>query len=162
MPALRRLTSARVAIAAAVLLAIGAVALATLRGPEQPRTLQERTQEIAAGLRCPVCQNLSVADSPSGLAREMREAIADRLRTGQGPEEIRAYFVDRYGEWILLSPSGEGLGAVAWVAPVVALAVGAVAVTLALRRRRPEGERPVTATERARIARELTRLEEPQ
>lgn len=162
MRALRRLTSTRMALAAALLLAVGGVALAALRGPEPPRTLEERTQEIASGLRCPVCQNLSVADSPSGLAREMREAIADRLRAGQSPDEIRAYFVDRYGKWILLAPSGEGLGAVAWLAPAAALAVGVLAVTLVLRRRRPEGEPAVTEAERARITRELAALEEPE
>jgi cytochrome c-type biogenesis protein CcmH len=162
VPALRRPASARMAIAAALVIAIGGVALTTLRGSAHPPTLQERAQEVASGLRCPVCQNLSVADSPSALAGEMRATIADRLRAGQGPEEIRAYFVDRYGEWILLSPSGEGLGAVAWLAPAAALIVGVVGVTLLLRRRRQEGEPVVTEAERTRIARELDALEEPE
>ena len=58
------------------------------------RTADDRVHEIAAGLRCPVCQNLSVADSPSRLAGEMRAEIADKLAAGQTPEQIRAFFVD--------------------------------------------------------------------
>ena len=83
------------------------------------RTADDRVQEIAAGLRCPVCQNLSVADSPSRLAGEMRAEIADLLAAGQTPEQIRAYFVDRYGEWVLLAPTKEGLNLLPWAVPIV-------------------------------------------
>jgi cytochrome c-type biogenesis protein CcmH len=79
---------------------------------------------VARGLRCVVCQNLSVADSPSEMARQMREVIRARLAAGESPEQVRAYFVERYGEWVLLSPPARGFGLLAWVLPLGALAVG--------------------------------------
>jgi cytochrome c-type biogenesis protein CcmH len=87
-------------------------------------SIEQRTQEIAAGLRCPVCQNLSVADSPSGLAAEMRSSIEQRLRAGETPEQIRAFFVQRYGEWVLLEPPRRGFDLVPWLVPIAALALG--------------------------------------
>ena len=103
------------------------------------RTAGDRVHEIAAGLRCPVCQNLSVADSPSRLAGEMRAEIGDKLAAGQTPEEIRAFFVDRYGEWVLLAPTKEGLNLLPWAVPIVGVLAGA-ALWFALVRRRGPGE----------------------
>lgn len=151
----------------AVLGLAAGVALVTLalvldRGPAPPRTLEERVQAVASGLRCPVCQNLSVADSPSPLAREIRALIADQLRDGMSPEQVHGYFVARYGEWILLGPRDEGLGLLAWLAPALAVFGGGLVAASALRRRpRREEERP-SEEERARIARELAALEEPE
>jgi cytochrome c-type biogenesis protein CcmH len=105
------------------------------------RTADDRVHEIAAGLRCPVCQNLSVADSPSRLAGEMRAEIADKLAAGQTPEQIRAFFVDRYGEWVLLAPTKEGLNLLPWAVPIVGLLAGA-AIWFALVRRGPDRDRP--------------------
>jgi cytochrome c-type biogenesis protein CcmH len=131
-------------------------------------SLADRAHEIAAGLRCPVCLNLSVADSPSGLAGEMRAEIASRLRAGQSPEQIRAFFVDRYGEWILLEPPRRGLNWVPWAVPVVALVAGVAIWATAIRRRRPSGEPrgadpdpQLMRAERERIDRELADLQEP-
>lgn len=118
----------------AVVVVLGASLLTLGRGSGSPATVEERAEEIASGLRCPVCQNLSVADSDSRLALEMREDILRRLREGQGPNEIRRYFVGRYGEWILLSPSIDGLGLFLWVAPA-ALALGGLLLLAGLRSR---------------------------
>jgi cytochrome c-type biogenesis protein CcmH len=101
-------------------------------------SLADRAHEIAAGLRCPVCLNLSVADSPSRLAGEMRSEIATRLRAGESPEQIRAFFIDRYGEWILLEPPRSGLNWIPWAVPVVALVAG-VAIWIAVIRRPQTG-----------------------
>jgi cytochrome c-type biogenesis protein CcmH len=103
-------------------------------------TADDRVHEIAAGLRCPVCQNLSVADSPSRLAGEMRAEIATKLAAGQTPEQIRGFFVERYGEWVLLAPTKEGLNLLPWAVPVVGVLAGA-AVWYSLVRRRPAPER---------------------
>ena len=99
-------------------------------------SIDARTQVLAAGLRCPVCQNLSVADSPSQLAGEMRSEIAERLRAGATDDEVRAYFVQRYGEWVLLEPPRRGFDLIPWLVPVVGLLVG-VGIWFALVRRRP-------------------------
>ena len=81
--------------------------------------LERRMREVASGLRCPVCQNLSVAESTSELARDMRALILDQLRAGKTPEEIRAYFVSKYGPWILLSPPARGIGLLVWLLPAL-------------------------------------------
>lgn len=150
------------ALAAAIAVALAALTLSLSRPPPGPDGLEERAEEVASGLRCPVCRNLSVADSPSPLAREMRSIIAERLRAGESPEAIRAYFADRYGEWILLRPKRRGLGWLPWVAPGLALAAGSMAVAAVLRRGRPEGGGEVSEADRARIARELALFEEAE
>ncbi|MGH2694610.1 MAG: cytochrome c-type biogenesis protein [Actinomycetota bacterium] len=148
-------------LAAAALLATGGLLLAVLRGPSRPASLDDQVELIASGLRCPVCQNLSVADSPSQLAQEMRATIATRLRAGESAAEIKGYFRDRYGEWILLIPPKAGIGMIAWLGPVLAIAAGGTALAIALRRRESFPETAVTEEERARIARELALVEEP-
>ena len=86
--------------------------------------LEDRTRAIAAELRCVVCQNLSVADSPSEMAQQMKEIIREQLQAGKTPEEIKNYFVSKYGEWVLLAPTRKGFALLVWVLPFVALLVG--------------------------------------
>lgn len=100
----------------------------------QPVDLEEQVRKIASELRCPVCQNLSVADSPSELARQMRAFIRAELQQGKSPEEIKAYFVSKYGEWILLAPKPKGFRLLLWVLPFIAVAIGIVLVIFVARR----------------------------
>jgi cytochrome c-type biogenesis protein CcmH len=153
---------ATVVLLVAAIAAVVALSVAALRGPTSQPTLQQRVDEVASSLRCPVCQNLSVADSPSGLAAEMRRAIADRLREGDSPEEIRAGFVDAYGEWILQAPPKEGINLVAWLAPTAVLLAGAGAAALAVRRWRrdvPPRDSALSAEDRHRLERAMAREE---
>lgn len=99
-----------------------------------PRSLEDEAREIAAQLRCPVCQNLSVADSPSELANQMRGVIRDKLQAGESREQIEAYFVEKYGEWVLLAPMKRGFNLVAWVLPFVGVVAGAFVVMVVVRR----------------------------
>ena len=140
---------------------VGLAALIASRGSGGHQKLDERVHEIGAGLRCPVCLNLSVADSPSKLAGEMRTEIETQLRAGRRPEQIRAFFVDRYGEWILLSPPPHGWNLVPWAVPVVGLVAGVALWVAFVRRRAPSTAGEVTETEHRRIERELADLEEP-
>ena len=96
--------------------------------------LEARTAAIAATLRCPVCQGESIQDSPAELAQQMRAVVRDRLRAGETPDEIKAYFVSKYGEWILLEPRMTGLNILLYVLPV-ALIVGGLALVAVLVRR---------------------------
>lgn len=99
-----------------------------------PTDLEDRVREIASELRCVVCQNLSVADSPSDLAKEMRNVVRDLVQQGKSPAEIQAYFVSRYGEFVLLSPPKRGFNLLVWMLPFLAIVVGAGAVYLVARR----------------------------
>lgn len=100
----------------------------------EPPDLEERVRSIAQELRCVVCQNLSVADSPSELAKQMRDVVREQLRQGKSPDEIKAYFVSKYGDWVLLAPPRRGFSLLVWVLPFVAAAAGLVLVVVALRR----------------------------
>ncbi len=93
-----------------------------------------RARLIASKLRCPVCQNESVADSQSELSAQMRTVIRDKLAAGETEDQIVGYFVSRYGEWILLEPPRQGVLWFVWLAPVVALLGGAALVIAYLRR----------------------------
>src|SRR3954465_7509304 len=80
--------------------------------------LEARVKEVASQLRCPVCQGLSLQDSPSELSQEMKNLVREQLRAGKSPEEVRAYFVNRYGEWILLEPRALGFNWVVYALPM--------------------------------------------
>ena len=117
------MTRTRWLIIAAVLAV--AVAVAWSARP-QPVTEADRVDRIAAELRCPVCQGLSVEDSPSDTARSMKALVATRVAEGRTDDEIRAEFQRSYGDWILLSPpllSGSGL---VWLAPIAVVIAGAL------------------------------------
>jgi len=81
------------------------------------QTLDEEARHIAQELQCPVCQGLSVADSPSQLASQMRGIIRTKLEAGEDRAAILTYFAERYGESVLLSPPRGGFTSVVWVAP---------------------------------------------
>jgi cytochrome c-type biogenesis protein CcmH len=122
-----------------------------------------RVYEVASQLRCVVCQNLSVADSPSEMAQQMRTIVRERLAAGESPEQVRQYFLDKYGEWILLEPQRHGFTLVVWLAPVVAVAIGLVLFVVLIRRWTRARPRLATASAsvdpamRERIQRELDR-----
>ena len=96
--------------------------------------LEARTAEVARTLRCPVCQGESIQESPADLAQQMRILVKDMLREGKTPDEIRAYFVERYGEWILLEPKLTGLNVVLYALPIVLIVGGAVFILWFVRR----------------------------
>ena len=96
--------------------------------------LEAQTTAVASTLRCPVCQGESLQDSPSDLARQMRDVVRDKLRAGETPDQVRAYFVSKYGEWILLEPTMTGLNVVLYVIPVLLVIGGLVLVAFLVRR----------------------------
>jgi len=150
----------RIAPARYLLWALIVLALALGRaGAGQAAPVTDQTvSEVAAELRCVVCQNLSVADSPSEMAAQMRAIIRERLAAGETPEQVQQYFVDRYGEWILLAPRRRGFNLIVWLMPIATVVVGAAIVAVSLRRwtRRPPGPPPAVDTAmRERIRREM-------
>lgn len=125
-----------------LLLVLAFTMLATARMPAQApahappagQELEALTSEVAAQLRCPVCRQLSVQDSEAELSREMKAVIRDRLAAGDTPEEVKAYFVRKYGQWILLAPPKRGFTLLVWVLPLAALLGGGVLLALFFRR----------------------------
>lgn len=149
-PARRVRHASTALVAAAVLLAplppLAAAPLPEAPAPTRPpaqdavadsAALDARTARLADQLRCPVCRSQSVLESSSTLAREMKSEIRRRLAEGQSPEEVKAYFVSRYGEWILLRPEAEGLNLVVYVVPPLILLGGGLLVWWLVRRWRP-------------------------
>jgi cytochrome c-type biogenesis protein CcmH len=109
------------------MIAILAFALA-LQAPALPMNdsvLEARTREVSAILRCPVCQGLSIQDSPSELSLQMKDVVRQQLRAGKSPEEVKAYFVSKYGEWILLEPKASGMNLLVYTLPIILVFGGA-------------------------------------
>lgn len=97
--------------------------------PEQ----EARVQKLGKELRCAVCQGMSVADSPSSMARAQLDRVRELVAEGKSDQEIRDYFVARYGEWVLLTPKAEGFNWVVWLGPGVLLVGGAWVILRQLR-----------------------------
>jgi cytochrome c-type biogenesis protein CcmH len=96
--------------------------------------LEAQTRAVSARLRCPVCQGLSLADSPSELAQEMKDIVREQLAQGRTPDEVTQFFVGKYGEWILLQPEASGFNLVVYLLPLLAILVGAALVVIVVRK----------------------------
>jgi cytochrome c-type biogenesis protein CcmH len=109
-------------VIAAVALGIGSV------GKSGPPSLTARASALESKIRCPSCQDISVAQSDSSPAIEARHQITRMLAAGESDAVVEQYFVDRYGPSILLEPPSSGLGSLIWILPLVAvvLALGAL------------------------------------
>ena len=146
-------------------IAVSLIALLALAasGASAASVSEDAVHEVAAQLRCVVCQSLSVADSPSETAHQMKDIIRERLAAGETPEQVRAYFVEKYGTWILLSPPRQGFNLLVWVVPFAGLGLGLILVLIVVRRwsRRPAAPAapPPDAAMRARIRREMAERE---
>ena len=102
----------------------------SVMGPpaDAPPTTEEATrltQELASKLRCPVCQGLSVNDSKADAAVAMKSRIGELVAEGYSDDQIVDFFVDRYGDFVLLEPKPEGVNWLVWLGPVGFLGVGA-------------------------------------
>ena len=105
--------------------------------------LEARARSISAGLRCLVCRNENIDDSNAGLAKDLRLLVRERLTAGDSDDQVVAYLVDRYGEYVLLNPTARGANMILWVAGPVALLLGLGGAALYLRRRRSAPETAV-------------------
>jgi len=108
--------------------------------------LREKTHTVAKLLRCPVCQGLSVADSPSESALAMKAEVEDLVALGYDTDQVIEYFEASYGEFIRLEPKFEGVNVFVWAAPVLLVVLGGAwvigSVSLAGRRRAREAAAP--------------------
>ncbi len=102
--------------------------------PMEGARLKQRAEEVSAEMRCPVCQGLSVADSPTPAAVAMKGRVRGLLAAGYSEDQILRYFEASYGEFIRLAPKPVGFNLIAWLLPLVALVLAAAWLTLRARR----------------------------
>lgn len=112
---------------------------------------EARAEAIGNQLRCLVCQNESVEQSDADLARDLRHIIRQRVVAGDSDQQVIAWMVARYGNFVRLRPPFNAMTFVLWAAPGLALLAGAGAVLLA-RRRRPTPPAPLNPAEQRRLA----------
>lgn len=112
---------------------IGAIWSFMILNAARDETLDQRVQDVASQLKCPICQGESVADSPSQLAQEMRGVIRQQLQAGRSEQQVVQYFVDRYGQQIVWSPPWQGFTLLAWLVPIALLLGGAILLFIVLR-----------------------------
>lgn len=123
--------------------------------------LDDGVRRIAMQLQCPVCEGETVADSPSGLAADMRLVIRTKLSAGESDQQILDEFVASYGDGILTEPPKHGISLGVWVGPLIAVALGALVLTLLLRSwRRPAGRESSAAVVDADVVDEFQRFRE--
>lgn len=150
-------------VAAGLALGLVAVLVVLAVGAATQRTPAERADALAAELRCPDCQGLSVADSPTRSAAEIRRQIDELIAGGASDDEVRAHFTARFGEWIRLAPSAPAV----WLVPFVAVLGGIVVLLAWLARGRPGSvtaagtsePRELDAAERRRVHDEAEALD---
>ncbi|MGH9809844.1 MAG: cytochrome c-type biogenesis protein [Terriglobia bacterium] len=96
--------------------------------------LERRTMEISSELRCPVCQGLAIGDSPSQMAANMKAQVRELIERGYTEQQILSYFEKSYGQFVLLKPKFQGVNALVWILPLLALAGGLVLVVTKAKR----------------------------
>jgi cytochrome c-type biogenesis protein CcmH len=99
--------------------------------PEREQLYQQLIHEV----RCLVCQNQTIGDSTAPLAADLRREIRRMVVDGQSEDEIKTFLLERYGDFVLYRPRVQRSTAVLWAAPVLLLAIGAVALGMVVRRR---------------------------
>ena len=141
----------------ALLIALAAVGLmAAEPAPTPDRPLPDAAQEarakaLFADIRCVVCQHEAIADSPAGIAADMRRLVREEIAAGRSDAEIRQDLVRRYGDFVLFQPPVRFGTWLLWFGPVGLMAAVLALLLLRSRGRRAEAA-PLTADEEARLA----------
>lgn len=153
------------ALAAALILAVALPFAAQAVEPDEilkDPALEARAREVGKQLRCVVCQNQSIDDSNAELAGDMRVLVRERIVAGDSNEEVIAYMVDRYGDYVLLDPPFKASTYVLWIGPGVIAVLGVVGLLAFFRRRQtavaggagddaPAAAQPLSDDERRRL-----------
>jgi cytochrome c-type biogenesis protein CcmH len=141
--------------------AIASLALVVLPLVAHADALDDGVRRVALQLQCPVCEGETVADSPSGLAADMRSVIRTKLAAGESDQQILDEFVASYGDGILTEPPKRGISLGVWVGPFIGVALGAVLVIALLRAwRRPVNQSTRTGPVDTDVVDEYARFRE--
>ena len=117
--------------------------------------LEVRYHQLSQELRCPKCQNQNIADSNAPIARDLRVVLYEQLEQGATDDEILAYMVARYGEFVRYRPGVDRNTVLLWAAPGLLLILGAAGLLFHFRERPEAASRKLTEAEQAEIARLL-------
>jgi cytochrome c-type biogenesis protein CcmH len=103
--------------------------------PFRDHAEEVRFQHLSAELRCPMCQNETLADSNAPIAHDLRRQVFEMIQAGKSDDEIKAFLVDRYSQFVLYKPPVEPSTWLLWFGPLVLLAIGGIVVAVQVRRR---------------------------
>ncbi len=126
-----------------LLLGVGA---AYAQGGLTNAEIDQRMREITTRLNCPLCQGQTLNECPLQVCDEMRDLIRQKLQAGESEDQIRAYFVERFGERVLNEPPRTGFALLGWIAPVLAGLAGVAILAVVLRSMTRRSPRPAVAT----------------
>ncbi len=105
-----------------------------------PEEVDRRVKSLEKELRCLVCQNQTLADSNADLARDLRDQVVDQVSQGKSDDEVKAYLVARYGDFVLYRPPFKVMTVGLWVGPFALLIIGAIVFVMIQRRQRARAE----------------------
>ena len=114
--------SVRKIIAGVVTIALAAVVVVGLI--QGDRTDEDRARSIGSRVKCPVCQGVAIADSPSETARAMMDVVEERIADGWSDDQIIDYFSERYTDSIVIDPPFSGNTLLVWLLPALAVVAG--------------------------------------
>ena len=133
---------------------LSSVVMAQVQDEDRPSddpVIEQRLAKLSKELRCLQCQNQTLADSPAGLAADLRREIRAQMKAGKSDQEIIAFLTQRYGDFILYRPRVTAATYLLWFGPFVLLLAGLAVLFLYIRRRRDSiTEQPLTAEDRRR------------
>ncbi|WP_417449485.1 cytochrome c-type biogenesis protein CcmH [Kordiimonas sp.] len=139
----------RVGMLLVMLMLTGAAfAVAVDEKPLDDPAMEATARELMKDIRCLVCQNQSIEDSNADLARDLRQVVRERIAKGDSADDVRAYLVARYGDWVLLEPPVKPRTYFLWASPFLFLALVLIALA---RRRRAGPPAPLSAEEEAEL-----------
>jgi len=141
----------RVSITVLLLLAAALAGAAKMDAPAQSASeaMDARLKKLETELRCLVCQNQTLADSNADLAEDLRREVRELAMSGKNDEEIKAYLVARYGDFVLYKPPMKPITWLLWVGPFALLVVGGTVWWIVLRRRSRAAEASAPASSEA-------------
>jgi len=137
------------------------LAFAQLQAKENDVPTDARVRQLEEKLRCLVCQNQTLADSNAELAQDLRRQVREQVYAGRSDEEITAFLVQRYGDFVLYEPPFKPSTALLWLGPFVLLAAALAGLVLVLRRRRDAPPEAALGPEEQRLVERVLGPGEP-
>ena len=141
-------------LALLLLCLLSSVVMAQVQEEERPSddpVIEQRLTKLSQELRCLQCQNQTLADSPAGLAADLRREIREQMKAGKSDQEIIAFLTQRYGDFILYRPRVTYTTYLLWFGPFILLLAGLYVLFRYIKQRRDIiPEQPLSADERRR------------